>query len=154
MTLKICNKCKEAKFLEFFFKDKNNKTDGRYSICKTCKHKSVIDWRNNNKAHYNSYMRQKNKEQYPIDRLRRYGITIEQHKEMLLLQDNRCAICKKSPPTKRPLCVDHRHSDNEVRGLLCYGCNRLLKLIDTEGLLQKAAEYDLNPPARKILIKP
>ena len=32
--MKKCNQCKVVKSLSEFFKDKNNKTDGHYSICK------------------------------------------------------------------------------------------------------------------------
>jgi hypothetical protein len=55
-----------------------------------------------------------------------YGITGAQYDALLVAQDGRCALCRREPKGKR-LAVDHRHSDGQVRGLLCpgdpYGCN-------------------------------
>lgn len=61
---------------------------------------------------------------------RKFGISIEQYNTLLKAQDGRCAICKKLPEefTKqnRRLAVDHDHTPltGEVRGLVCYRCNR------------------------------
>lgn len=54
-----------------------------------------------------------------------YGITPEQYDALLEAQGGRCALCGRQPKGKR-LAVDHRHSDGQVRGLLCageMGCN-------------------------------
>jgi hypothetical protein len=67
------------------------------------------------------------KEHYRNKRLQReYGITMEQYKEMLIKQNECCAICK----NKRPLRVDHNHLTKTVRGLLCDKCNVTLGLLD------------------------
>mgnify|MGYP003393033431 CR=1 FL=1 len=64
---------------------------------------------------------------------RQYGLSLEDYKEMLRVQDNRCAICKDdffSSLTKRPE-VDHCHDTGKVRGLLCKECNlRVLPLVE------------------------
>jgi hypothetical protein len=39
------------------------------------------------------------------------------------IQQGVCAICKAPPPAGEPLHLDHDHATNEVRGLLCSGCN-------------------------------
>lgn len=52
----------------------------------------------------------------------RYGLSVEERDKLLLEQENRCGICKEI----KPLGVDHDHSDQRVRGLLCRGCNLLL----------------------------
>lgn len=65
-----------------------------------------------------------------------YGITIEDYERMFEAQDHRCAICLNVPKLKM-LNVDHRHVKNykdlpacekkkEVRGLLCFFCNKYL----------------------------
>ena len=77
------------------------------------------------------------KDHYRNKRLQReYGITLEQHTQMLTDQKECCAICKNS----RPLRVDHNHSTGNVRGLLCDKCNMALGLLEesiivTESLL-------------------
>lgn len=62
-------------------------------------------------------------------RLRKYGITEEQYRDQLAEQNGVCAICGlpesirgKGGRTK-PLAIDHRHTDGQVRGLLCQRCN-------------------------------
>lgn len=61
---------------------------------------------------------------------------------MLLAQNGKCAICGTLPEPGRLLCVDHRHSDGVVRGLLCDHCNTALgHLRDNPILMQKAIEY-------------
>ena len=138
---KKCSKCGLVKLIEFFFKDRAFK-DGYSSICKVCKTAATMKWREENKEHYNAYMRKKNKEHYPKDRLRRYGLTLEQHSAMLESQKGLCALCNKPPGGTRPLCVDHRHDETKkVRGLLCYGCNRLMVILDNPELLAKALAY-------------
>ena len=52
-----------------------------------------------------------------------YGLTPEQFYEMHKKQNGKCAICNQEPKTKRGLHVDHCHTSNRVRGLLCHGCN-------------------------------
>lgn len=75
-----------------------------------------------------------------ISRLKnKYGITEEQHKKMLVDQDHKCAICRTDTP---PLCVDHCHYTNNVRGILCSACNKGLGAFkDKPELLIEAASY-------------
>ncbi len=55
-----------------------------------------------------------------------YGITIEQYDEMVLDQNGRCLGCGQKPDK---LFVDHCHSTNRVRGLLCRDCNTVVGLV-------------------------
>ena len=62
----------------------------------------------------------------------RYGITIEDFDKLLEKQNGLCAICQ-SPPSdcnrgNHTLHVDHDHTTGEVRGLLCFRCNRAIGL--------------------------
>lgn len=61
-----------------------------------------------------------------------YGISLVEYEEMLLKQNNKCAICKvdKSEFSKR-LCVDHCHKTGKIRGLLCNNCNTILGFYET-----------------------
>jgi hypothetical protein len=70
----------------------------------------------------------------------RYGLTKEQYDDLLLKQNNACAICK-APFTDTP-CVDHDHVTNITRGLICNPCNHLLgKAKDSITVLQNAIDY-------------
>lgn len=80
---------------------------------------------------------------------KRYGIGVQEYKELLDKQEGNCAICGKhssSVFTKGKegfeLCVDHCHDTGKVRGLLCENCNTGIgKLNDSIDLLQKAMNY-------------
>jgi|SRR6185312_1803343 len=64
---------------------------------------------------------------------RKYGITLDQYNELLVLQGGVCGICKGLPVGKtkngKPSSrydVDHDHATGKVRGLLCHSCNVML----------------------------
>ena len=80
-----------------------------------------------------------------------YGISSEEYEILLKSQNNMCAICKgkndKDHNGRRYLCIDHDHSNNHIRGLLCNKCNVLLGMArDNVNILQAAIEY-LSKPA-------
>ena len=53
-----------------------------------------------------------------------YNITIDDFEKMLEDQDYKCYCCSaKHSELKNGLYVDHCHSTNKVRGLLCSTCN-------------------------------
>lgn len=137
---KKCNSCGAVKLIGDFFKD-SGIMDGHSTICKACKTKSSLAWRAANRGQYNASQRAYHKKYYTKLRLTRYDLTPEQHEEMLKAQGGVCKICNKPPQGSRPLCVDHDHVTGKVRGLLCYGCNRLMVLLDTPELLASAGKY-------------
>ena len=56
----------------------------------------------------------------------RYGITLAEYEEMLVAQDGKCAACgaaKGNVSRSDHFVVDHDHDTDEIRGLLCHGCN-------------------------------
>lgn len=70
---------------------------------------------------------------------RKYGITLEQYKEMVMKQDSKCSICNQCVDK---LTVDHDHSNGKVRGLLCNACNvGLGNFRDNTSYLRKAIDY-------------
>jgi hypothetical protein len=140
MNTKTCNKCNENKPTAEFFRDKSC-SDGFYSICKKCKTASTMQWRGKNREQYNSYMRKQHADNYERNRLYRYDLSPEQYQSMIAEQGNKCAICHRPPNGPKPLVIDHCHSTGKVRGLLCYGCNRLMVLLDNKELLTKAQAY-------------
>lgn len=80
---------------------------------------------------------------------RYYGITPERYNELLKEQNNACAICRKEETaidgksgTIKRLSIDHCHTSNNIRGLLCGRCNTTLgKLEDNVNLLQAMINY-------------
>ena len=73
----------------------------------------------------------------------KYDMTEDDYAELLTKQNNCCAICKGQPTGRyKVFHVDHCHTTNKVRGLLCQKCNHALGLFnDNVSLLEKAIEY-------------
>jgi hypothetical protein len=67
-------------------------------------------------------------------RLKRYGLTIADYDRMFREQDGKCAMCHTVPSARKTingrryvqLDVDHCHTTQKVRGLLCINCNAIL----------------------------
>ena len=74
-----------------------------------------------------------------IDHLRRkYGLTKQEHLNLLIVQDYKCAICKNGNPEY----VDHSHKTGRVRGLLCPSCNTAIGLLrEDKNLFHSAIDY-------------
>ena len=96
---------------------------------------------------------QKQKEQreqdyklYGIDRYNlrsRYNLSVDEYKEILSNQNNKCAICgcDISKKENRPH-IDHNHSTNKIRGILCGNCNMGIGLLkDDINVLRNAVKY-------------
>ena len=71
---------------------------------------------------------------------RTYGLSLEQYQELVKARDGRCDICKCRPKGKfrtreKRLVVDHCHTTQKFRGLLCSDCNTAI------GLLKDSIEY-------------
>lgn len=80
--------------------------------------------------------------------LRRFGLTLEDYRQMLESQSGLCAICNRPETQKhqggavKHLAVDHCHQTGRVRGLLCADCNRLLGIVEDDPIrLQSAISY-------------
>ena len=92
-------------------------------------------WRKNNPA----AIRERNRRVS----LERRGLTPEDYEAMFAAQDGACAICR-TPAIELPraLDVDHCHTTEFVRGLLCNACNRgLAAFRDNPAVLQEAIDY-------------
>ena len=59
---------------------------------------------------------------------RLYGIEATDYDKMLLSQGGKCKLCLKL--LTKP-CIEHNHLTNEVRGLVCQGCNILISNYET-----------------------
>lgn len=131
--MKKCAKCKELLPKNKFYSDKSKKS-GLSSYCISCSKKG-------------SKLRRKGKEEERrnYDLNYRYGIGVKEYSILLEKQENVCKICKCSCKSGMRLSVDHCHSTEKVRGLLCSKCNRALGgFNDDISLLKKAIEYVKN----------
>ena len=153
MERKQCTKCKEWKPLSEFYKIKRS-PDGYHAQCKVCSAASNKAWRDKGSPPRKPIVKQENgetakrccncKEWKPVSqfnknatnatgyasfcqdchRLGKYDLIPTQYAKLLEHQDDRCAICGKTPEENgRSLAIDHCHSTGTVRGLLCATCN-------------------------------
>src|SRR5271170_3140027 len=78
-----------------------------------------------------------------------YNITLEFFELLRAYQLYQCAMCSRPENMFRTsFAVDHDHKTGEVRGLLCWECNRMLgKFRDNHVLLCAAAQYVTYPTA-------
>lgn len=158
--------------------DEDRLASGHCSFCSLAYLKGMSEIRDNDRASFNEKKRLKKEDNpelakleskykyernvvlYGKDKLnegakaRRYGLTIEQYKQMFVDQNNMCAICHQ-PETRiftqrsinkemqiAKLCLDHCHVTNKVRGLLCHDCNTAIgKMKDNIDRLQSAINY-------------
>lgn len=139
---KICRTCRLAKPLEDFCKFHRQK-DGRNTQCRICAKAQQKKWfsKPDNKrralergARYRSrpeYQEQRYRhnrdhrirdKRIQYDRQRHYGLTPQTIQLMIHSQNNSCAICF-IPFIEGKFHVDHDHSTNIVRSLLCGHCN-------------------------------
>ena len=159
--MKMCKKCLKEKDLSCFYKDRNG-FNGYRSICKDCDILKAKTWNKNNSKEHCSHQRKwrTNNRQASRDQRNKYvtnnklsvkksslkfnyGLTLEAYQELLERQNHCCAVCNKNVnELTKSLCVDHCHSTNKIRGLLCRNCNSGIGLLgDTVDGLQKAIQY-------------
>lgn len=132
-THQECTGCQRLLPLEDFYERKDQR--GRRRDCKYCMRSKSRQWNLNNPERY-AYRQWKNK-------LRReFGITPEDYDSMFSNQDGKCLFCDndRADSIRWRLCVDHCHTCNKVRGLLCGKCNTQLGWLENVGL-DKIAAY-------------
>jgi len=123
-----CARCKLEKSL-FDFPPNKKSLGGRGGYCYTC-HAEY------DKETYNSL---KQKDQ---DLRYRYGINLDIYNQLILKQNNKCAICLDKLQSGTKVHVDHCHLTDQVRGILCTSCNTSLgKFKESIEILQRAIDY-------------
>jgi hypothetical protein len=125
MLERVCNACGVNKPITAFHKNLRNK----YGVGHKCKPCAL------------SYAATYRKEKYAKVYALKYKTT-EAHMEQLLLNVV-CQICGNPESRKdRRLVIDHEHSTNKIRGVLCDNCNiGLGKFKDNMATLNKAIAY-------------
>ena len=119
MLKKQCYVCQETHPI-IKFKEHKHSADGFRETCVMCE-----------KQYQRNY------------RYKKYGITVQDFDLMFLEQKGKCKICSCSLEYDgRSTHVDHCHTTNLVRGLLCQHCNVLLGMAkDNQLILASAIEY-------------
>jgi Recombination endonuclease VII len=124
--VKTCTKCDVEKTLASFSPNRGS--------CKQCGALGAAQWRKEHPERHLASTRS--------SKLRSYGLTEDQYREMHDQQRGLCAICTEPCKLGRRLAVDHCHTTGRVRGLLCARCNMSIgKFEDRVELLQSAISY-------------
>jgi hypothetical protein len=91
--------------------------------------RATAKWRKaNSDKVYNKYLRY------------RYGLSIAEYNELLRKQSNSCKLCGKTPP-RFPI-VEHCHSSERIRGIVCQLCNVAINWVEnSKELLDKVPAY-------------
>ena len=120
--------------------------------CRKCRVVESVNYKKNNRE----IVRANFKKNYYKDldksrisnRVKNKNLTLEEYKNMLYEQDNKCKICNRPERRKgrsgdlSSLCIDHNHRNGVIRSLLCSDCNTGIgKLQDCPIMLRKAAAY-------------
>ena len=167
METRMCNKCSTEypQTSEYFYKRSDGKTNGLRNECKKCNNLKKKKWEVENKERHIETNKQRARKWYKENLtkarlqskykskrqlLKRYDAD-KSLEELLEEQNNRCAICniefkdmnsEESGLTVNSICVDHNHTTNKYRGLLCSHCNLGLgHFKDSPALLEKAMKY-------------
>lgn len=102
----------------------NRDSDNQHGICAVCGRVKLK--KKNQGKRFACSIAEKKWDNHHKDNLRKHGVTLEWYHNQLALQNNSCAICRKQPGEGKKLCVDHDHTSNQVRGLLCNLCNSMI----------------------------
>ena len=117
--MKTCSRCGQTKDISSFSK-RSSRPSGVQSKCKDCE-------REVRRKYYK-----------PHEAIRR-KLNISESEYNKLMQNTNCNTCGKVLDKK---CIDHCHSTNKVRGVLCNNCNTALGLIqDNRQTLLNMLQY-------------
>lgn len=146
--MKQCPACQDSKpESEFNIKTYKSGYVGLRSYCKDCGRKQREAWRLSspkdnernkqyNKEHAQEIRGKKLTKYWPESTWQEAAAKWD---ALFQKQSGKCAICEKS---KKLLHVDHCHTTNVVRGLLCYNCNNGLgRFKDCIDYLNRALAY-------------
>jgi len=118
-NMKTCSRCGESKDFSCFSK-RSDRPSGVQSKCKDCEREVRVKYY---KPHH--------------DTRRKLKISDDLYEQ--LMSNTNCQICD-AELTKK--CIDHCHSTNKIRGVLCNNCNTALGLVgDNTQILQSMIEY-------------
>lgn len=136
-----CNKCNQDKPKEEFIFMKAD-TTSRNRWCKSCRSDYLKEYRSRDT--YQNNQRPRALKRLRVYNLQKnYGLSEEEYNKLFNKQHGECAICgTEQKDLRHKLSVDHNHTSNKIRGLLCGKCNRGLGYFkDSKTLLNSAIKY-------------
>ncbi len=134
--MKLCTVCNVEKEESNFYFSKQYINNH----CKECNSKKSKEWYSKNKE-------VKKRSALKHHFKKRYGITFEERETMLQNQGGKCIICSQqilltSENRNKRAVIDHCHSSNKIRGMLCHLCNTGLGAFkDNISILSNAIKY-------------
>lgn len=136
---KVCSKCKVLRAeSEYKIKPALHNTSGttHSSLCIECqKTYDVTKATRRRERDRKSY----NEKSLNSQKLRSFGITIDEYRDRLYAQKLTCAICLR---VSSKLHLDHCHRTGRLREFLCMQCNILLGVCgDNVDTLERAVQY-------------
>jgi hypothetical protein len=72
-------------------------------------------------------------------------------KALLVAQRFKCAVCGRFLGGGKIAFLDHAHGSGELRGMLCFHCNRFRVAKNTRDTAEEVVRYLADPPAAKEL---
>lgn len=145
-TEKWCPRCETTKPVDAYGRRRNGALMG---YCRPCMASYDVAYRQDengaeNKRRASQKWSEGPRKEYDLQRT--YGIGVADYEALLERQGGCCAICGADTPRQtlgeRHWNVDHCHSTDRVRGLLCNSCNLGIgKFGDDPDLLDAAAMY-------------
>ena len=134
--MKVCKDCGISKPLEEFRQSRIGK-DGkifRKNSCRACvnertrlRYHTLSEEEKKARRESNPCNTPEWRQQYRLKE--RFGLTTEEYRGMITIQNNRCATCGTEFDEQTKPQVDHCHNTGKVRGLLCRPCNTSLGLL-------------------------
>jgi hypothetical protein len=128
---KSCRGCSNVLPIDSF-SIRNERKNGRRSRCKQCESRTYKEYADKN-------LGRSRKSNLKL----KYGVTEEMYLSTLASQDGKCGICGATESGRRDtpwLLVDHNHTTDKVRGLLCHPCNVAIGMIEKNNINLKSVE--------------
>lgn len=144
--IKRCSKCKIEKETTEFYKRRDRAECSVRSMCKSCC-KPVFDNlpRKKDSELVGESKNRRKKVHRKSNLKRKFGMSIEDYDKMLNAQGGCCAICNSTEAKGKHnanFMIDHCHTTEKIRGLLCNDCNLTLgKIGDNVEVLEKMIAY-------------
>ncbi len=137
---------------------KKHKSGCECCSCRSQRGELPWNWKGGITRNRKEYYKKRYEEKERKDRLKQYGLSINDYDQLSKQQGGVCSICglpetKKSFGTRtRRLSVDHNHETGKVRGLLCNQCNvGLGNFNDDIDVMASAISYLVNTKLRKVI---
>lgn len=141
---KTCRDCGFYKDSSKFIKNKLSK-GGIDSLCIDCNKERVKLWRKNNPEKRKLQQQRESGKDYNHKKHLKatYGLSRDEYLKLFDDQKGCCAICGRHQlEFKKRLSVDHNHTTNTIRGLLCSHCNSVLGYAkDSIDILNTSIKY-------------